>query len=308
MSFQVNTTAIQQYNNNVELALQQLSPKMATYAMSQTGAGEMSEIVNLIGGVKPQIADTRHGDTKYVNTPHDRRWIAKPDEQYYADLVDTNDRLRAGIDLQGAYVQAGAATVNRAKDDSFLAGFYGTALTGKTGTTQVTFPAGNIIPVTQGAAVATGMNVAKLRAARAQLVRNLVDIENEELYVALMSQQTDNLLNEIQATSADFISKKDYTVTETGKLTKLFGFNLIECEFGNTISFNNAPLTLDGNGYRKNPFWAKSGMCVAQWGPLNNSIDRLPQKQNSVQVFSGITIGAARTQEGKCGIILSAEV
>lgn len=309
MSFAVNATAIQQYNNNVDLALQQKVSKIAPYAMSQDCNGEQAEIVNLIGAAKPNVADTRHGDTKYVNTPHDRRWMAKPDEQYFADLVDTNDRLRAGIDLQGAYVMAAAATIARARDDAFIAGFYGTALTGKTGTTQVTFPAGNIVAATVGAAVNTGMNVAKLRAARAMLVRNLVDIDMEELYVALMSQQTDNLLNEIQATSKDFISQKDYSVTESGKLSRLFGFNIIECEFGNSASFNNSALTFDTvNSFRKNPFWAKSGMVMGQWGGINSSIDKLPQKQLSVQVFSGITVGASRTQENKCGIINCLEV
>ena len=140
------------------------------------------------------------------------------------------------------------------------------------------------------------------------MVANLVDTEAEELYIALTSKQSDNLLNEVQATSADFIkSNGGMTVTQTGRLGMLFGFNFIECEFGNSSSFNNTALTLDSNSYRRVPVWAKSGMALGTWQGLNISIDRLPQKRNSIQVYAGITVAASRTQEGKCLQILCSE-
>lgn len=307
MSFQVTATQIVTFKNNVELALQQATAKLAPYATQEAASGKLFELTNLIGAVAGNEATERHGDTKYVNTPHDRRWLAKRREYYYADLVDTEDRLKAGIDLQGAYVRAGAATIMRGYDERFLQGFYGTALTGETGTTQVPFPAGNIGAVDIGAAAPTGLNLAKLRWAKRRLIANLVDTDMEECYVGLTSVQYDNLMNEVQVTSKDFTSG-ERQVIESGKLPPILGFNFILCEYGNAVSFPNAaPLTVDGSGYRRVPVWTKSGMAMGIWDAMNTSIDVLPSKQMSVQVWAGTTVAASRTQEGKCLQLLCAE-
>lgn len=307
MSFLVPVTAVSTFNNNVEMALQQVDSKLAQYAIPYDASGENFEMTNLIGAVAAQEAVVRHGDTQYVNTPHDRRWMPKLPELYYADLVDTADKLSAGIDLQGSYVKAGAATIKRAHDERFLQGFYGTAFTGKTGATQVTFPAGNIGAVDIGAAAPTGLNMAKLRWAKRRLMANLVDTDMDEFYIAITSVQYDNLMNEVQVTSKDFTSA-ERQVIESGRLPKILGFNFVECEYGNTTSFPRAAsLTLDGNSYRRVPVWCKSGMGFGKWQELNATIDRIPGKQNSVQVFAGTTVAAARTQEGKCLQLLCAE-
>jgi hypothetical protein len=309
MSFQVTTAHIAEYTNNVEMVLSQTTAKLAPYTTPVACRGELQEITNLIGDVRPQRGGARHSDTQYVNTPHDRRWLAKEESYYFADLVDTEDQLRSVIALDGAYTRRAAAVVTRAKDEAVLRGIYGTALTGKTGGTQVAFPAGNIIPVDTGAAGATGLNMAKLRAARVQLMARLVDLEAEELCIALTARQVDNLLGEVQAASSDFISSMGgATVTMSGRLTKLFGFTIVECEIGNTASFGDAAaLTRDIDSYRLVPFWARSGLALGQWGIVTGSIDRLPQKRNSVQVFSEIHVAASRVQEGKVGLIRCAE-
>jgi hypothetical protein len=307
MSIQVTQTQIVTFKNNVELALQQSVSKLWQYGTPEAGSGKSVELTNLIGAVAGNEANVRHGDTQYVNTPHDRRWCPKRPEYYYADLVDTEDRLRAGIDLQGAYVRAAAATIARGKDERFLQGFYGTAFTGETGATQVTFPAGNIGAATIGAAAATGMNMAKLRWARRRLMANLVDLDSDECYIALTSVQYDNLLNEVQAISKDFVSA-DRQVIESGMLPKLLGFNFILCEYGNAASFPSAAaLTVDGSGHRRVPVWTRSGMATVTWQDMNASIDTLPTKQMSTQVYAGTTVAAARTQEGKCLQLLCAE-
>lgn len=307
MSIEVTATQIVTFKNNMELALQQKTSKLWPYAMPEAGKGKNTELTNLIGAAAGNEATERHGDTKYGNTPHDRRWCPVRPEYYYADLVDTADKLRAGIDLEGAYVQAGAATIARGKDERFLQGFYGTAFTGETGATQVPFPAGNIGAVNIGAAGPTGMNMAKLRWAKRRLMANLVDTDSEELYIALTSVQYDNLLNEVQAVSNDFVSA-DKKVIESGQLPKLLGFNFIQCEYGNSASFPvAAALTLDGNGYRRVPVWAKSGMSAVTWDENNSYIDRLPGKQQSVQVWAGTTVAASRNQEGKCLQLLCLE-
>lgn len=309
MSFQITNAHRVTYNSNIELALQQKTSKLAVHCTDADYTGESSKIKDLVGSVKANRGRTRHGNTEYNNTPHDGRWISMTDEYYYADLVDKADTLLApGIDIQGGYVKNAAATLARADDDAFLEGFYGNAQTGKTaGTTLVPFSAANICPVNQGSASNVGLNMPKLRWARAQFVANLVDTDEEELFMAVTSKQTDNLLSEIQATSQDFASARDMPVVVNGKLTKLMGFTFVECEYGNTSSFDNAGLTLDGSGYRRVPAWCKSGMHIGYWSRMHSDISKLPGKRLSIQVYAGKFVTATRTDEAKCLQILCNE-
>lgn len=307
MSFQVTNAHRATYSNNMMLALQQRNSKLAQFALPQSPSGKIFEVTNLIGPVLPNEADQRHGDTKYVDTPHSRRWMAKPHELYYADLVDTADRLQVGIDLQGAYTMAGAATVQRSRDVRFLQGFYGVNLTGETGTTQTPFSPSNIVPVNIGAAGPTGMNIAKMRETRRIMQANLVDMDMEELFMALTAEQIDDLQSQVEVTSRDF-NPQEAPVIVSGKLVKLLGFNLIPMEFGNAASVGPAvaALSLDPSGYRRVPAWCRSGMAYGEWG-TQTSIDRLPQKQMAVQIYAGITCAATRTEEGKCVQVLCSE-
>lgn len=308
MSSQVNTTATVNFHNNLELQLQQVKSKLRdTMIEVDANGAERHVIRDLIGNVLPQVANERHGDTKYVDTPHDRIHIPKPDELYYAELVDNADQLATGINLTGAYTMAAMATINRSWDDQDLAGIYGSIISGKDGTTTTAFPGGQIVPVTEGgAAGAQHMNVAKMRAANRMLMQGYADVD-EEKYMVLDAVQMDDLLSEVPATSADF--KGSFGgVFENGVLRKFMGFNIIPMELRNPMlrAFNNS-LTVDGSGYTKNPFWVKSGLVRAVWQRLRTSIDPLPQKLLSKQVFAGTTIATTRVQAGKVGIILNSE-
>lgn len=307
MSFQVTNAHRATYSNNMQLALQQKTSKLAPHCLQQSPDGKIYELLNLIGPVLPNRPSQRHGDTQYNNTPHSRRWMAKPLPYTYADLVDTQDRLQVGIDLQGAYTQAGAATLQRARDMAFLEGFYGINLTGETGTTQTPFAAGNIVGVNVGAGAPTGLNIAKLRETRRIMAANLVDLDMEELYMAVTAEQVDDLQSQVEVTSRDF-NPQEAPVIVSGKLVKLLGFNLIPMEFGNAASVGPdvAALSLDGSGYRRVPAWCRSGMAYGEWF-TSTTIDRLPTKNNSVQVYAELVAAASRTEEGKCVQVLCSE-
>ena len=110
-------------------------------------------------------------DLAAIYAANDRLYIAKADFDYYAELVDKNDQVQAAIQLDSGYMKTGTATINRAKDDAVIAGFFGMMLTGKSGTVQVPFPSGNVIAVDVGAptGTATGLNLGKVKAAAKQL-------------------------------------------------------------------------------------------------------------------------------------------
>jgi hypothetical protein len=300
MSTQVTTAQRVTYRENLQLALQQKTSKLLPTVTDIDVGGVMAEVSDLIGEVGANFITTRHGDTLYQDTPHARRWIAQPPAMTYADLVDQHDKLATGIDLTGAYVKAGAATINKGTDDAILGGIFGNAQTGEKGLTLTPFNAANVINVDVGG-VASGLNVAKVRAARKMLGINFVDLDEEELYIVVNSIAEAQLLGEVEVTSSDFRSMGGRAL-ETGSIGKLLGFNFVHLELSNPL-FTNAPLTLTGGGSRKLPVYTKSGVIAAFWERLFSEVERLPTKNYSTQVYARRQVAATRTQEGMVGYI-----
>jgi hypothetical protein len=309
MSSQVPASFQSKYQNNVELVLNQQKPMLLdTVTVTDDASADKIKIRDLVGNTQPQEADERHGDTKYSNTPHDGVWLGKPNELYYAELVDNADKLGTSIDLQGEYTMSGAGTVNRSIDRRILEGIYGSIVSGKDGTTVTAFPAGQIVPVTTGGASgAQRMNTAKLRAANKLLMQQFVDM-SEPRYMVITAEQNDDLLTEVPLGSSDFKAVFQGRA-ENGIVMGMLGWTFIPLELANPL-LTTIPLagySLDGSGYRKTPFWLKSGVRANFWQRLRTSIDTLPGKVLSTQVFAGTTVSATRTQAGKVGVILNSE-
>lgn len=306
MSDFVTATHRSSWTSNMQLATQQKKSKLAPYAIQQPSSGEKQEVTNLLGSTKPNEATERRGATKFNDTPHDARWCAKPTEKYFNDTVDNADKLASKIDLQGGYTMTASATIARARDDAFLLGFYGSNLTGKDGTTLVPFPSGQIISASYGAGGAVGMSVAKLIEARRLLQAGDVDLDEEEAFMALTPKQEADLIADAKVASSDYVTPSQRRVLETGKLPGLLGFNFLSCNLGSS-KLNNSGLTVDGSGYRRVPFWVKSGMAMCTWEELRTFISIRPDLQYLAQVFAGTTVAATRTEETKVGQVLCAE-
>jgi hypothetical protein len=305
MSFNVTPAFQVKYQNNVEMVLQQQKPKLLMTVIEQSdSSAEKIKIKDLIGNTAPNEANERNGDTRYNNPTYDGVWLAKPNELYYSDLIDNADTLATSIDLQGTSTMSGAGTVNRAIDQRILEGVYGPVISGKNGTITTPFPAGQTIAVTVGGASgAQRMNTAKLRAANKLLLQNYVD-DQMERWMVLTADDNDALLTEVPATSSDFTSAFGGNF-QKGMLQSLLGWNFVHMELDNPLLGTVPGLATDGSGYRKTPFWVKAGIVANFWDRLRTSVDKLPQKLLSVQVFAGTTIAATRTQPGYSGVILN---
>lgn len=310
MSQNAPATFQSKFQNNIEMVLNQQKPMLLDCVeVTDDASADIIKVKDLVGNTAPQETDERHGDTKYNNTPHDGVWIPKPNELYFAELVDNADQLGTAIGLQGTYTMSGAGTVNRAIDRRVLEGIYGSIVSGQKGTVSTPFPAGQIIPVTTGGASGNQrLNVAKVRAAKLLLEQQFVDAM-EDRYMLVTANQADDLLAEIQATSGDYTKAFAARYNEKGGLSGLLGFNFVQMELANPLltPINVSPFSLDGSGFRKNPFWSKSGVRLNFWQRLRTSIDKIPGKQLSTQVWAGTTCAATRTQAGKVGIILNSE-
>jgi hypothetical protein len=292
MSFNVPTHFVQQYTSNVELLLQQKGSKLRDTVSVGSYTGKAAKAVEQVGAVTAQKRVTRHGDTPLISTPADARWVFPVDYEW-ADLIDSQDKLRMLIDPTSSYAQNGAYALGRAMDDEIISAYFGTAKTGENGSTDTTFPSGQQVLQAVGAASATGLNVAKLRAAKKILMANEVDIDNEQLFCVITAAQHDDLLNEVQAISLDYNTRP---VLVDGKITSFMGFNFVHSE----------RLPDDGT-YRRVPVYAKSGVHLGMWDDITTKISERNDKGHAMQVYVKGTFGATRVEEKKIVEIKCAE-
>lgn len=289
MSFQVETARIQEYKNNLDIALQQRGSKLRGSVTTDMYRGKAGKAVERIEPTVAQKVTTRHADTPLVSTDHSARWVY-PIDYDWADLVDTFDRLRIGIELTGGYTVNGAYALGRAIDDEIIAAFFGTAKTGENGSTDTAFATAT----QQIASGSVGLTVAKLKEAKKTLMANHVDLDFDELYCAITAEQHDDLLNQIEVTSLDFTNRP---VLTDGKVSQFLGFNFIHTE----------RLGVDGASARRVPVWVKSGMHLGIWNDITVDIGPRRDKRNSVQVYANVTAGATRLDELRVVEVLCSE-
>jgi hypothetical protein len=299
MSFQITTAFIQDYKNTVALLLQQKGSRLRATVTEDSYTGKAGKAVEQVGPVKAQKRTTRHGDTPLISTPHDARWVFPTDFEW-ADLIDNQDKLRMIVDPTSAYAINGAMAMGRAQDDVILGAFFATAKTGEDGTTNTAFPSSQQVAANVGATGNTGLNIAKLRAAKKKMIAAQVDIDMEPMFVAVTSEQHDNLLNEAQAISLDYNTRP---VLVEGRISSFMGFNFIPIEFSDASVFDAAATLYASSTYHV-PCWAKSGMHLGIWEDMVTKVSERDDKSYSVQVYLRETIGATRLEEKKVVDIL----
>lgn len=309
MSVNVNNAFVQSYSTNVMFLLQQMGSRLSGTVQEYSFTGKAASVVEQFGAVTPVRNQGRHSDTPLISTPQSKRW-AYPQDYDWADLIDDQDKLRMLIDPTSPYAQGGAMAMGRAKDDEILWAVYNSNNTGENGTTATgllsAYGSGSqVVGPTVGAASNTGLNVAKLRAAKLILLSADVDIDNDQLFMVISAKQHDNLLNEAQAINLDYNEKP---VLVDGKISAFMGFNFIHSErIAGASNFNTA-INPSVTGYTTGttwlvPFWAKSGVALGTWNDITTKISERPDKRHSTQVYVTGTFGGTRLEEGRCGLI-----
>lgn len=315
MSFNVSTAFVQQYSTNVQMLLQQQGSRIRNAVQNFRFQGKAASMAEQFGAVSPVRNSSRHSDTPLISTPQDKRWIY-PNDYDWADLIDSQDKLRMLIDPTSSYAMAGAWAMGRAIDDEIIAGIFGSNNTGENGTSATgTLYSYNSnsqsVAATVGASSATGLNIAKLRAAKKILLQAEVDVDNDPLYMVITAKQHDDLLNEAQAISLDYNTRP---VLVDGRITSFMGFNFIHSEripggasFNTAINTGISSADSDGSYVTGSrwmvPFFAKSGVALGMWNDVTTSIDRRADKRNSYQVYVTGTFGGARMEEKRVGLI-----
>lgn len=290
----IPTFYAQQFATNIELLLQQRGSKLRNSVTTDSYIGEQASPVDQIGAVQMQEVTGRFEPIGRVDAETDRRWVL-PSDYDLNQLIDSFDKLRLITDPESPTVMNAVMAAGRQIDDVIVDAYFGTAKTGKSGSTDTSFPAGQQVAVNYGASSNTGLTVAKLREARKKLKAAEVDMDMEEVYCVITAEQEDNLMAEAQVISLDYNEKP---VLVDGRLNQFLGMNFIHCE----------RLGVDGNSYRRVPVYAKSGMHLGMWNDITTDIDqRKDLKGHPFQAYVYMTIGATRIEEEKIVEIKCAE-
>lgn len=283
----ITVAAVQQYKSNVELLLQQTDSRLAGAVTVGSYVGKAASTVEQFGSATAVQRTSRHADTPLLDLSQDKRWVF-PTDYEWASLIDKQDQLRAIVELTSPYAMAGAAAMNRVKDDIILAAIFGTNYTGENGTTAETF--GTVGSGTYDVGVNTGgtasaLNVAKLQSGIQKLMLANKGELNESVYGAISSYEHDSLLKEMQVVNKDYGNS---AVLVDGKVKRFMGVDFIITE----------RLTV-ASGNRLIPLWLKSGMHLGMWDEVRAEIGPRADKGYATQVYLAMTLGATRTQLGK---------
>lgn len=284
---------VKMYTANVQAALNKEGGLLMPYVSQGSYSGEKSQVVNFLGPVEFTERNTPYGDTKLTELEHTQRWITGI-EYDAAILIDRLDTLKMIYDPTSPYVERMREAAARKMDEIIMSKFFAVAKTGKDGTTNTSFPAQDTI-VHGG----TRMSVAKLRAARKLLKKRHVNLRTSTPYIAVTSEQTDDLLGEVAVGSSDYNAVKPLV---DGEVSKFMGFMFVPYEDnGNSMNGKGIP-TADVAGpamVRKCPVWVQEGHHYGGWDGLSIVISPRPDKNNIKQAHATFTGGATRLEEGK---------
>lgn len=243
---------------------------------------------------------TRNGDTNNVDVSAERRWLIKPRTQNVAPLLDRDDLIATKIEVKSPIAVQTAKAIRRAQDDRWLQGYYGNAYTGEDGATAVPFKSANIVAVNQDEGSNAGITLNKLIYMRMLMQSKFVDFESESPIAIITSKQHRDLLKITQIQSADYNPQATLAL-QKGEALNFMGFTFITAEIGNSAAYPLAStLTVDGSGYRRVPFFVKSGMHLGVWTDFYGDISPRADKNYSTQIYAETCVAATRLNEDKC--------
>lgn len=293
MSFEVTTAFVNQFGSNVDMLVQQKGSRLSRAVRLETDLTGEKAFYDQLGATEAVEVADRHGDSPLVSTPHSRRMVTPVDVEW-GDLIDDFDKLKMLIDPESAYVMNASWAVGRKIDDIIIRNIFADAKTGKTGSTDTSFPAGNQVAADfDGDGTAEGLTIAKLREARKLLRANEVP-DDEPMYIGVSAQAIDNLLGTTEVTSSDFNTVKALT---QGDINTFMGFEFIHTE----------RLETDGSGNRRLPVWSRNGLLLAVAMQPRVRVQERPDKRFSMYVYYATSVGSTRMEEDRVIEIKAAE-
>lgn len=303
MAETIDQTYVDQFESDVIVTAQQKKSRLRMCVMNGTQKAER-DFVNRIGSSVAHKKLSRGGDTQYDEVDWSRRMITLEDYEW-AKLLDKEDSEKMLIDAANPYTQAGGRAMGKAFDDEIILAMTGNAYSGKRGDTAVALPASQKLVAHTDATpgTPTRMNVDTLVRIKGLFLSNEVDLEDDELFISMNSRQLMAMLRQTEVGSSDYNSVKALV---EGRIDTFMGFKFIHTEriaatsgyYGADGAYSATTGTAFTN-YDTVLAWAKSGVRLNVARDVVASVDVLPQKSMSKQIYLSMGIGATRTEEEK---------
>lgn len=281
MSYTITENMVQQYGTNFRVLGQQKQSRLESWCQPEPNIVGTSKSVERLGKSEAYTLESRHSDTKYVDTPHSRRWLDLQDKAW-ADLVDEMDKIKMLADPTSPYLRIGVAALNRAKDDIIIAAARGSA---RTSTSSIALPSAQKIAVS-----GSGLTLAKLLAAKEILDAAEVDAELDadgqgmaSRVMVVTTKQLTNLLGTTEIKSVDYNAVKALV---QGQVDTFLGFKFVRTERLPKVGNDRYCLA-----------WSRGCVALGTGKDIVTSIDPLPGKNYSVQVYARMSIGAVRVED-----------
>lgn len=283
---------VKMYTANVQAALAKKGGLLMPYVSSNMNyVGEKSQVINFIGRVEFVERDTVFGDTQLTALEHTQTWVTGK-EYDCAVLVDRLDTLKMLYDPTSPYVERFREAAARKMDEIIMSKFFADRKSGKDGNTASPF--GSTRTVAHGS---TGLTVAKLRGLKKLIKKGHIDTRTVKPYIAITSEEADDLLGEVAVGSNDYNAVKPLV---DGEVNSFMGFVFVPFENDGVDTNGKGIPTYQSSGtVRQCPVWIPEGMHYAGWQGLEILINNRPDKNNIKQIHGTFTGGATRTEEGK---------
>lgn len=224
---------------------------------------------------------------RYQSTPIQsvdfRRRMVTPRYFVSASLEDPKDALQTRIAPGSTFMQAKVAAGNRQWDDLIISAAGGTAYTGKTGTTAVTFPSTQKITVNY---LSGGTGMTKVKCIGAKRILDANEVEVTDRYAVATAQQLSDLLNTTE------VSNSDYNVIKAlvhGEINTWLGFSWIHSE----------RLLTDGSSNRLTYFFQRYALQLAIQKDIEGRVDERIDMNMAWQYYLRMCGGSTRLEEGR---------
>ena len=273
------------YSANYKFLVQQPDSMLRSVVTVDTFKGKRKSYPYVGKQVATEIT-TRAGTTEYSEPKLPKRWVnVRP--FHIPNIIDEFDDELLGTlgSPKNAFVTSQAMAMKRKQDKIIVDALGGTSYSGETGTTGIALPSGQKIAVNYGGAN-IGLTLAKLTQAKYLLDKNFVP-KNDRYFVHGAKQLNDLLVNVTEIKSSDYNQVKALV---QGEVDFFMGFKFIMVEDA------ALPYTV-GTDVRMNYAFQKDGIVLGISSDFSSSIDRIPDRNQAIQVRSVMNMDAARLEE-----------
>ena len=292
------------FNSNVWHLSQQKASRLAGLVRTEVQKAEKEFWDYYDVADEPTERVNKYADVVPSETSRGRRMITFKNYEK-TEFFDHLDKLKMIHDPQGPVSQAFQSSYGRKMDRIILEAALGTAYSGKEGTTPVVLPTSQKLVAFDGTTTTgVGLNIKTLRAIKKKFNQNEVE---GEIGMIVTAEEIDSLLGTTEVTSADFNTVQALV---SGAVDQFMGIRFIRTELVERPAAN-VTYTVTNGAYgagtgtvtaakgRRCIAFVKQGILLAKAEDMTSEISKRNDKGDVIQLYSKMSIGAARMEE-KC--------